>query len=277
MNHIILDTDIGSDIDDSFVLAYLLNKADVELELISTVSGQSSLRAELVEKLTALKGKKIRIIAGSEKDLCGSAMPQDCCQMQDLAVGLKSYNGDYIEEIYELLKKKPGQIDLLAIGPLTNIAKLLMVHPDALLLAKALTIMGTGASDHLEWNIFNDPRAAEIVFRAKHRKLVIFPSDMTMKTYSHKSYLKDHLRGEYSFLLNAMADNWFKRDHEYFHYHDPLAAVSILHPQMFDLQKKTVVYHDGAFIENPYGQEVFFAKGCDQEEFLEELYRVINS
>ena len=38
MNQIILDTDIGSDIDDSFALAYLLNKEDVQLKLISTVS-----------------------------------------------------------------------------------------------------------------------------------------------------------------------------------------------------------------------------------------------
>lgn len=277
MNQIILDTDIGSDIDDSFVLAYLLNKEDVQLKLISTVSAQSSIRCELAAMLAAVKAKPLKIISGSENDLKGGEMPQNRCEMANLAGGFQEFGSDYIEEIYNTLANEPGQIDLLAIGPLTNIAKLLMVHPDALMLAKALTVMGTGTKGSLEWNIYNDPRAAEIVFRARHRKLVIFPSDMTMKVFSHKSYLKDHLTGSFADLLNKMANNWFERDHEYFHYHDPLAAVSILKPQLFDLEAKTVVYHNGTFKWSPFGQEVFFANSCDEEAFLEELYQVINS
>ncbi|MBQ9921554.1 MAG: nucleoside hydrolase, partial [Clostridia bacterium] len=58
MERIIFDTDIGTDIDDSFALAYLLARRDCEIEGVTTVSGEAEKRAELVSAILYNAGRE---------------------------------------------------------------------------------------------------------------------------------------------------------------------------------------------------------------------------
>src|SRR5512135_1675688 len=66
---ILLDTDIGSDIDDAVCLAYLLANPDCELLGITTVSGQAELRAQLASAVCRAAGQEVPIYPGTETPL----------------------------------------------------------------------------------------------------------------------------------------------------------------------------------------------------------------
>ena len=69
---VFLDTDIGSDIDDAFCLAYLLARPDCELIGITTVSGQPQVRARLASALCAVAGRDVPIVPGIAAPLAGA-------------------------------------------------------------------------------------------------------------------------------------------------------------------------------------------------------------
>ena len=68
---IVLDTDIGTDVDDAMALALLLGRADVEILGITTVYGDTKLRSQIAARYARLMGAKLKIHAGSEQTLSG--------------------------------------------------------------------------------------------------------------------------------------------------------------------------------------------------------------
>ena len=124
---ILLDTDIGSDIDDALCLAYLLAQPECELLGITTVTGQADKRAMLASILCKAAGKDIPILPGSEEPIL---VPQKQ-NLTPQAVVLKKWShkkrfprGEAIEFLRQTIHRHPGEITLLTIGPLTNIGLL---------------------------------------------------------------------------------------------------------------------------------------------------------
>ena len=118
---IILDTDIGTDIDDAFALALIINSPEFELLGVTTVSGDTAARARLAAKFLWEAGGKWRqvpVVAGvpgPTQHINANALGQWLCQPADLQ-----------ESAVDFLRGKfhryPGQITLIAIGELTNVA-----------------------------------------------------------------------------------------------------------------------------------------------------------
>ena len=69
MLKVLLDTDIGGDIDDAICLTYLLKEPQCDLIGITTVSGQSEIRAEIADAICKVAGKTIPIVAGMDTTL----------------------------------------------------------------------------------------------------------------------------------------------------------------------------------------------------------------
>src|SRR5688572_23171715 len=120
---VILDTDIGSDIDDAICLAYLLAQPECELLGITIVTGEADKRAMLASALCKIAGKKVPIMPGAEEPLL---IPQRQTQAQQ-AVALTKWahdqhfpRGQAIEFLRQTIHEHPGELVLLAIGPLTN-------------------------------------------------------------------------------------------------------------------------------------------------------------
>src|SRR5574341_1196269 len=176
---ILLDTDIGTDIDDAVCLAYLLANTQSELLGITTVTGEAEKRAMMASVLCKMAGKNIPIFPGAEQPLL---VPQKQTQAQQ-AVALSNWEhdkdfprGQAIEFMRQTIRAHPNEIILLTIGPLTNAGLLFSVDPEIPALLKGLVMMCgrftnrvQGNYGPLEWNAYGDPHASAIVYRADVR------------------------------------------------------------------------------------------------------------
>ena len=72
MTKVLLDTDIGTDVDDAVCLAYLLSHPDCELLGITTVTGEAVKRASLASVLCKAAGREIRILVATICEICCS-------------------------------------------------------------------------------------------------------------------------------------------------------------------------------------------------------------
>jgi purine nucleosidase len=187
---ILLDTDIGTDVDDAFALALILASPELEPCGITTVGSEPRTRALIVCRfLTAVGRNNIPVAAG--------AAPQPAEEIEKQ--GRYANSGDdrrprmaqpvketAVEFLYQRLKERHGELTLLAIGPLTNIARMLREHPDCkpwirriVLMAGSVRVGYKGkAPPETEWNIRCDIPAAQAVF-ASGIPLVVAPLDAT--------------------------------------------------------------------------------------------------
>ena len=186
---IILDCDIGTDIDDTFAVALALLCPELDLRGFTTVSGDTQARALMVCRMLAAAGRRdIPVAIGKAEQ-----PPQALRGVQEQYIrqppafrASKPVKESGVEFIYQQLKAKPGEITLVAVGPLSNIAQLLTEHPDCKPWIKRLVIMGgsvrVGYNNKPpispEFNIRADAKAAQIVFNAG-LPLVVAPLDAT--------------------------------------------------------------------------------------------------
>ena len=129
---VILDTDIGTDIDDALALAYLLNQPRCELVGITTLTGQAEIRAQMVSAmLHAAKRTDIPIHIGA-KD-CIIIEQKECYAPQSAMLEKWPHDTEFptdaIPWMREMIRKYPGEIVLLGISPMSNIARLFLSDP----------------------------------------------------------------------------------------------------------------------------------------------------
>ena len=237
---VLLDTDIGSDIDDAVCLAYLLAQPECELLGITTVTGQADKRAMLASALCKVAGRQVPIFPGCEEPLL---VPQRQNQVPQ-AIALQRWNheekfprGEAIEFLRRTIREYPGEIVLLAIGPLTNVALLFAVDREIPLLLKALVMMcgvftnqspGVGP---VEWNASCDPHATAIVYRAAvdvHRSVGL---DVTCQVTMDAKQVREKFRSNLLQPVLDFAQVWF-RERNTITFHDPLAAATIFDDQI---------------------------------------------
>jgi len=247
---VLLDTDIGSDIDDAVCLAYLLAHPNCELLGITTVTGEAEKRAWIASALCKLAGKDIPIFPGAEKPLL---VPQKQLYAEQ-AVALKNWDhdtrfprGEAVEFLRHTIRSHPDEIVLLTIAPLTNIGLLFSVDPEIPSLLKGLVMMCGRFTDSVqgnygpvEWNAAGDPQAAAIVFRSRvtlHRSIgVDVTSRVTMSAGEFRKKFREYQLG--GPVLDC-AEVWFQR-FDITTFHDPLAASTIFDERICKFRKGTV-------------------------------------
>lgn len=166
---VILDTDIGDDIDDAYALALLANQPDVKLLGVTTTFGQTSERAELAAKMLKVMGH------GDVPVYAGRRGNSNIGRQYQWARGFQGHNLK-TEPAVEFLKREidraPKEITLIGIGALTNYGDLLTKYPEVKSKIKQIVIMGgsvyvgygNATTPSIEWNIKCDPMAARTVF-----------------------------------------------------------------------------------------------------------------
>lgn len=187
---IILDTDIGTDVDDAFALALILASPELDLRGVTTVGTDPQTRARIVCRfLAAVERNDIPIAAGAMPQPDEEIEKQGRYAKADGERGLRipqPVKESAVDFLYQRLKANRGKLTLLAIGPLTNIARLLREHPDCkpwirriVMMAGSVRIGYKGkAPPETEWNIRCDIPAAQAVF-ASGIPLVVAPLDAT--------------------------------------------------------------------------------------------------
>jgi inosine-uridine nucleoside N-ribohydrolase len=237
---LLLDTDIGTDIDDAVALAYLLRQPRCELLGITTVTGEADKRAMLADALCRAAGRDaVPIHVGAQAPLIVPARQPQAAQAEALTEQWPhrkfAETPTAVEFLSETIRARPGEITLLAIGPLTNVALLFALDPEIPGLLKQLVIMGGWyfARPAPEWNILNDPHAAQIVFAAPVPSFTAVGIDVTGQC----TLPADECRRRFSEIggplapVAAMAEVWF-RHRDQITFHDPLAAALIFEPSL---------------------------------------------
>ena len=180
---ILLDTDIGTDIDDAFALALILRSPELRLLGVTTVSGDTAARARLAAKMLSEAGKpRIPVVAGKP----GKPLPIDQTRWAENFTGPQLLHSSAVDFLRDQFSKNPGKITLVAIGPLTNIGMLLQQDPSVAHKIKRIVMMGgsiaRGYGDHMspdpEYNIAMDVSAARVVF-ASGIPILMAPLDVT--------------------------------------------------------------------------------------------------
>jgi inosine-uridine nucleoside N-ribohydrolase len=244
---ILLDTDIGSDIDDAVCLAYLLARPDCDLLGITTVTGEGEQRARIASALCRVAGRETPIYVGAESPLIVPQRQPFAPQAAALGRWPHATNfprGEAVEFLRRTIRAHPGEVILLTIGPLTNIALLFAADPSIPALLKGLVIMGgqfwSQARGGEEWNLKLDPHAAAIVYRAAapaHRSVGL---DVTTQVALGADEVRQRFAARR--LLRPVLDlaEVFFREEERLTFHDPLAAATLFDPGLCDFQRGTV-------------------------------------
>ena len=145
MTKILLDTDIGTDVDDAVALAYLLCHPDCELLGITTVTGEAEKRASLASLLCNAAGKDVPVYPGEDHPMRGQQRQPIAQQATALSRWPHRSNfpeGQAVAFLAETIRAHPGEVTLVTIGPLTNIGMLFSAHPETAELLAGLVIMG---------------------------------------------------------------------------------------------------------------------------------------
>jgi purine nucleosidase len=182
---VIFDTDIGTDIDDAYALAALLRRPELQLLGVTTVSSDAVARARLAAKLLHVAGgpwASIPVYAGL------STATQYMKQVE-WAAGFSApslHEKGGVEFMRREIEARPGEVTLIAVGELTNIAALLESSPQIAKKIRAIALMGgsfyrgyaPGSKPEPEWNIKSNARAARTVFTSGV-PLLVAPLDST--------------------------------------------------------------------------------------------------
>ena len=232
---VLLDTDIGSDIDDAVALAYLLAQPQCELLGISTVSGEAAKRAQLASVLCNVAGRDIPIFPGREAPLLQAQRQPHAPQAAALSRWVHQPDfpvGEAVPFLRQTIRAHPGEVTLLAIGPLTNIAALFAVDEEIPYLLKGLVLM-CGMFNHrldgvgpLEWNALLDPHAAAIVYRSGvtiHRSVGL---DVTEQVKLSATEVRQRFQTTLLQPVLDFAEVWFQ-SRPAITFHDPLAAATL--------------------------------------------------
>src|SRR5579859_3158827 len=141
---VLLDTDIGSDIDDAVCLAYLLAQPRCDLLGITTVTGEARARAMLASAICQVAGRSVPIVPGAEAPLLIAQRQPHAPQAAalDRWEHTRSFPaGGAVPFLRETIRAHPGEVTLLAIGPLTNVALLFALDAEIPRLLHSLVLM----------------------------------------------------------------------------------------------------------------------------------------
>jgi purine nucleosidase len=232
---ILLDTDIGTDIDDAFALALIARSPELDLLGVTTVSGDTQARAQMAAKLLWESGfRRVPVVAGEP----GRPLPIEQTRWAKDFRSPQLQAGSAVDFLDATLRRRAGKTTIVAIGPLTNIAALLKKDPAIAKKIDQIVLMG-GSIHHgygedptpvAEYNIAADPAAAQAVFTCGVSILMV-PLDVTAmlqlgaverhRVFTNLSPMTDGL----AILYNL----WHQRTPTLF---DPMAVAMVIDPSL---------------------------------------------
>ena len=186
---IIIDTDIGDDIDDAFAVALALRSPELKILGITTTFGDTKTRARLLDRLLGEVGRADIPVAVGNPTETNSSLTQR--RYADGGRFAKPSHPKAVDFILGQIRRYPHQITLVAIGPLVNVGALIDKDADTFRKLRRVVLMGgsiaRGYGDlgdpkphgpEPEWNIKNDIPSAQKLF-ASGVSIFMMPLDAT--------------------------------------------------------------------------------------------------
>lgn len=257
---IILDVDTGTD--DALALAYATSHPRVDLLAVTTVAGNIDIEKVTNNTLAVLDwlgAEDIPVHQGASRPLVRPH--RDATYFHDegglggarLPASTRSLGADRgPAAIIRLAKQRPGEITLVCVGPLTNLAIALNVEPRITELLKAVVVMGGAynvpgnTTPAAEFNILVDPEAAEQVFAAPFRSLTAVGLDVTEQVALSRedwnaALANAGLKPAAALLREIGRFAFTSLNRDRFALHDPLAVAAALEPEILRVEEAAIV------------------------------------
>lgn len=298
---VILDTDMVEGFDDGVAMMLLANSPKIKLVGVTLTTGNSWVTegaAYAIRQLEAIGRTDIPVYMGLTRPLRAGRVEGIEGELQCFGIGPQAYvgalqrpePGDWsafyrerygrepscrpesihaVEFIIKTIRDNPGEITVLSIGPLGNLALAVRIAPDIVPLIKRVVYMGGAffqrgnVTPAAEFNWWLDPEAARIMVRTPFREQMVFGLDACEKvkfTRSHFFAILDML-GKHEIagiLKDSVVGQEFAENPVFFQYiWDALAAASLIEPSL--VLNFTDRYIDVVDVYGPtYGQSLAF-------------------
>jgi pyrimidine-specific ribonucleoside hydrolase len=266
VERLVIDTDPGNgipgaDIDDGLALALALRSPEMELEVITIVAGNVPVERGVecaLALLAAAGAAHVPVHRGAAQPLVQDPAPwrawldrrrdDEAAQRlwRDIRVTPTRRSASPLpaaQALVDVVDRSPGEITVLAIGPLTNVATAMLLDAEWDEKVKRLVIMG-GAFDHpnalQELNASYDPEATHLVLASRAPTLVV-PLDVTMRTFLRLADVSrlDDAGTPLATYLGRTVRPWVQWLAERFGrpgcaLHDPLALAALIDPTVVE-------------------------------------------
>ncbi len=286
---IIIDTDPGHD--DAMAIMFLVKSGIVDIKALTTVAGNSS-----IENVTRNAAYILNLLGVNIPIYSGFSNPLKRKLIQAVVHGKSGLDGvntsktvykltnDASDQIIRLTRKYKKQLVILAIGPLSNIARAFIKDPKLPLSIKHLVIMGGAINEPgnknrvAEFNMFVDPEAADIVFKSNVRKILVpfdVCRDISVFLRDFEKLKKSVLRKSIVAMMKPFIANIEK--HEGARgalVCDAIAAYYLLSPQAFKLQAMDIVIETKG--EHTFGMTVAEKRFSERKLYNVEVVTQVN-
>jgi purine nucleosidase len=284
MHKIILDTDIGTDVDDALALAVLLGSKEVDLIGITTVYGDVRLRSQIALNLCSMADRQVPTFMGNDKTISGREVWMSGSEGKNIESldSFKPQDTSAVDFLIEAVTDQPQSIDVIAIGPLTNIARAIKGSSDFQDKVKRVWIMGGDfTQSKVEHNFKCDIDAARIVLESSV-PITILDLPSSQKTIIGIQEI-EQIRNAPVFgtLLYSEIMSWIEpRNQDWTIPHDPIAALSLLAPEFFETSAagKVRVDSDGlSFWNESANGNVVLVNPLHPESAVQRMIELITS
>jgi purine nucleosidase len=267
---VIIDTDIGDDIDDAFAVALALRSPELQILGITTTFGDTESRAKLLDRMLGETGHaNIPVAAGPPTP------PKTTFTQLRYAQGghfAKASHPDAVAFLLDRIRRSPGEITLVAIGPLVNVGAAVNKDPDTFRKLKRVVLMGgsiyrgygdvgsgTPRGPEPEWNIKNDIPSAQKLF-AVGVPLFVMPLDSTqLKMDAANRNFLFRQGTPMTDALTLLYHEWGQETPTLF---DPMTITFILKPELCPVEPMLIRVDEQGYtrpVERPKSSGVPFA------------------
>ena len=276
---VILDTDIGDDIDDAWALAFVIAHQNFQPLGITVTHGNTPARAKMACKMLHLTGR------GNIPVFVGRQTPQKEYSHQfTWAEDFTDTRPDAkkaADFIVESVRRNPGEVTVIAVGPLQNLADALRKEPQLGKLVKRVVLMSGcvyGTRDKqepiAEWNVLSSVADAQLVYGAG-LPLTIVPLDST--THVRLSDVErerlQKVSSPLTFALEALYRLWLEKPQSRMTLHDQLAVAETAAPGRFSGKVETlpIWVDDKGFtrVDSQKGKPVAVCLQPKRDEFMQ--------
>jgi pyrimidine-specific ribonucleoside hydrolase len=304
----IIDTDVGAD--DKVAMLYLLNKSNIEIKAITIAAdGEAHCRPGLQhvhDILHMTNQETVPVACGREHPLVGNQQfPDWLRKIADLPYeknkAVQKNNKSAVNLMIKTLQNSSAPIDILAIGPLTNIAEMLAKKPKLKNKIHMIYIMGgaikapgtikevdpTQNNTAAEWNIYIDPLAADRVIRSGV-PITLIPLDVTNLVPVDKAFYKKMQINSYTPISRYAYKIYQRNEKDIFngrwYFWDVLAAVIADDESIAVIQpmKIRVIVQQGStlgatIIDAEGGSSIRVCTGINKNAFKHKLIKVLTN
>jgi purine nucleosidase len=277
---VVLDTDIGTDIDDAWALAFVMAHPGFDLVGVTITDGDTAARAKVACKLLHVAGRDdVPVAVGRATPVPADRIDHQFEWAEDF-VAKRPVAQSAADFLIETAKAHPGEVTLIAVGPLQNVADALRREPGLVRLWKRVVLMSgcvygtaTNKKPIPEWNVVSATSDAQLVYAAG-LPLTIVPLDST----THVQLREDErakLRSRPTPLTRALESLyrlWLESPNARMTLHDQLAVAEAAKPSAFFFEKKTLpirVDDDGYTRIDARGKPTSICLQPKRDEFMD--------